>query len=250
MLSFLLDLGLGFAIGLSLGLLGGGGSILTVPALVYLAGQTPQTAVVTSLAIVGASSALGVYFHRRQGALNWRVALLFGGAGMLSAYFASRLSGFFSPQALMSAFALLMLFVGGMMALPRRVPEATFQARPGLLSILASGAGVGLLTGVLGVGGGFLIVPALVMVVGLPMVEAVSTSLIIISANSLAGLMGHWSQGGFDLSMALVCVFAGLGGASLGARLAVHLPAERLRQGFGLVVIVLGIFLLLDNWII
>jgi len=250
LLNFLLDLGLGFGIGLLLGLLGGGGSILTVPALVYLAGQAPQAAVTTSLAIVGVNSAVGVYFHRRQGALNWRVALLFGGVGVLTAYLASRLSGFFSPQALMIAFALLMLFVGGMMALPRRIPDVTFSTRPGLLSILASGAGVGLLTGVLGVGGGFLIVPALVLVVGLPMAEAVSTSLIIISANSLAGLIGHWNQGGFNLSLALVFVFAGLGGAALGARLAARLPAERLRQGFGILVIALGIFLLLDNWII
>lgn len=247
--NLLLDLGLGFVIGLSLGLLGGGGSILTVPALVYFAGQTPQAAVTTSLAIVGLNSALGVYFHRRQGALNWRVALVFGGAGMLAAYFASGLSSRLSPQALMTAFALLMLLVGGMMLLPRRGPPAAGRAKPGLLTVLASGGGVGLLTGLLGVGGGFLIVPALVMVIGLPMVEAVSTSLIIITANSLAGFIGHWTQGSFDLPLVLVFVAAGLAGTFVGARLARRLPADRLRQAFGVFVIGLATFLLLDYWI-
>jgi uncharacterized membrane protein YfcA len=244
----LLDLGLGFVIGLSLGLLGGGGSILTVPALVYVGGQSPQAAVTTSLAIVGINSALGAYFHRTQGALNWRVALLFGGAGMLAAYFASGWSSRLSPQTLMTAFAALMLVVGGMMLLPRREPPGTAQAKPSLATILATGGGVGLLTGLLGVGGGFLIVPALVIVVGLPMVEAVSTSLIIIATNSLAGFIGHWSQGSFDMALAAVFVAAGLAGTLVGARLAPRLPAERLRQAFGVFVIGLAIFLLIDNW--
>jgi hypothetical protein len=97
------------------------------------------------------------------------------------------------------------------------------------------------------VGGGFLIVPALVIVVGLPMVEAVSTSLIIIAANSLAGFIGHWSQGNFDLPLAVVFVTAGLAGTRVGARLAPRLPADRLRQVFGVFVIGLAIFLLIDN---
>jgi hypothetical protein len=248
--NLLLDLGLGFLIGLSLGLLGGGGSILTVPALVYIAGQNPPAAITTSLAIVGLNSALGVFFHRRQGALNWRVALVFGGAGMAMSYFASGLSNRLSPQALMTAFALLMLLVGGMMLLPRRLPPDTSRARPTFLTVLASGAAVGLLTGLLGVGGGFLIVPALVMIVGLPMVEAISTSLIIISANSLAGFIGHWSQGNFDLLLALVFVTSGIAGAFVGARLASRLPASELRRAFGVLVIGLAIFLLIDYWIL
>src|SRR5512142_2360721 len=104
-----LDLALGFSIGLSLGLLGGGGSILTVPALVYIVGQTPQVAVTASLAIVGANSALGAFFHRAQGTLNWRLALVFGGVGMLTSYLAAGLSKLFAPTALLVAFAVLML---------------------------------------------------------------------------------------------------------------------------------------------
>ncbi len=97
MLDLLFKLILGFGIGLSLGLLGGGGSVLTVPALVYLVGQTPQAAVTTSLAIVGANSALGAAFHNAQGTLNWRVALIFGGAGMIVAYLAAGYRNFFRP---------------------------------------------------------------------------------------------------------------------------------------------------------
>ena len=107
----LLDLVLGFAIGLSLGLLGGGGSILTVPMLVYLVGQTPQAAVTASLAIVGANSVLGALFHRAQGTLNWRVALAFGSSGMIASYLSAGLSKLFSAAALLVAFAVLMIVI-------------------------------------------------------------------------------------------------------------------------------------------
>ncbi len=246
MLDLLLKLILGFGIGLSLGLLGGGGSILTVPALVYLVGQTPQAAVTTSLAIVGANSALGAAFHNAQGTLNWRVALSFGGAGMIVAYLAAGLSKLFSPAALLIAFALLMLVIGALMIFQRPQTLET-RASQSLPIILAGGAGVGLLTGVLGVGGGFLIVPALVMLVGLPMRQAIGTSLVVIAANSAAGLLGHLDSGMFDLSLTLIFVAAGLAGTLVGARLAHRLPAGRLRQTFALCVIGLALFLLYDN---
>lgn len=121
-----LDLLLGFAIGLSLGLLGGGGSILTVPALVYLVGQSPQAAVTTSLAIVGANSAAGAVFHQQAGrkSFNGRVALVFGGAGMIVSYLTAGLSRYLAPAFLMVLFAVLMLLVGGMM-LGQRRPSTT-----------------------------------------------------------------------------------------------------------------------------
>jgi uncharacterized membrane protein YfcA len=183
-----IDLVLGFGIGLSLGLLGGRGSILTVPALVYLVGQSPQAAVTTSLAIVGANSALGASFHHAQGTLDWKVAAVFGGAGMVMAYLAAGLSKLFSPAALLVAFALLMLAIGALM-IRRRERASTWQGQMtwNWPLTLAGGAGVGLLTGILGVGGGFLIVPALVMLVGLPMNQAVGTSLVIVLAFFLLG---------------------------------------------------------------
>ncbi len=243
-----LDLLLGFGIGLSLGLLGGGGSILTVPALVYLVGQSPQAAVTTSLAIVGANSALGVFFHNMGGTCNWRVALVFGSGGMAAAYLAAGLSKLFSPAALMIAFALLMGLIGVyMLAQKDRAIQGENPNRPNWALIALGGVAVGVLTGVLGVGGGFLIVPALVLLVGLPMSQAVGTSLIVIAANSFAGLAGHLSTPGFDLHLTLIFVTAGLGGTFSGSRLANKLPASRLRQAFAVFVIILAVFLMFDN---
>ncbi len=241
-----LEIGLGFAIGLSLGLLGGGGSILTVPALVYLVGQTPQAAIATSLAIVGANSALGANFHRLQGTLNWHVALLFGGTGMLVSYAAAGLSRhWLSPALLMVAFAVLMIVIGLLMLRPP--PQSAGEVALQWPVVLASGAGVGLLTGILGVGGGFLIVPALVMLIGLPMAQAVGTSLLVIAMNSAAGFLGHLGDGALDWSLVVVFVIAGLAGTFAGSRLTRRLPATRLRRLFAVFVIVLGVLLLIDN---
>jgi hypothetical protein len=241
------DLVLGFGIGLSLGLLGGGGSLLTVPALVYLVGQTPQAAVTTSLAIVGANSLMGASFHRSQGTLNWKVALTFGGAGMLVAYLAAGLSKMMPETALLVAFAIVMLLVGGLMLMrAREASVETFTPRP-LPVVIASGAGVGLMTGILGIGGGFLIVPALVMLVGLPMQMAVSTSLIIIAMNSLAGFLGHAGDGSFNMTLTAIFTLAGLVGTFTGARLNKRLSAGRVQKVFAWFVIALAIFLLYDN---
>lgn len=129
MMSIWPDLFLGFAIGLSLGLLGGGGSILTVPMLVYLVGQTPPAAVTASLAIVGANSALGALLHRAPGTLNWRVALMFGGTGMLASCLSARLSKLFSAAALLGAFAVLMILIGGLMLTRRALADRVGEWR-------------------------------------------------------------------------------------------------------------------------
>ncbi|MFZ1755515.1 MAG: sulfite exporter TauE/SafE family protein [Caldilineaceae bacterium] len=242
----LLNLLLGFAIGLSLGLLGGGGSILTVPALVYLVGQTPQAAVTASLVIVGMNSAMGAAMHRRQGTLNWRVALLFGGVGMGAAYLAAGWSKALPPTALMLFFALLMIVVGLFLILKPQPKDGDTIGR-GWLVTVASGLGVGLLTGLLGVGGGFLIVPALVMFVGLPMRQAVGTSLVVIAMNSLAGFLGHLGGPPVDLQVVALFVTAGLGGALLGAKLTRMIQPHQLRRAFAVFVIGLAVFLLVDN---
>lgn len=239
---------MGFAIGGALGLLGGGGSILTVPALVYLIGQTPQVAVTTSLAIVGANSALGAYFHRNEGSLNWRVALVFGGTGMVASFLAAGISKHVSPDVLMVAFALLMLLIGGLLTFARKATmkrgdKDHFEP----WKVIAGGAGVGLLTGILGVGGGFLIVPALVMLVGLPMHHAVGTSLVVIAMNSAAGFAGHLGSLALDVPLITVFVIAGIFGTFLGVRLGKRIDAEVLRRVFALFVIVLAVFLLIDN---
>lgn len=243
---FTLEIAIGFAIGLSLGLLGGGGSILTVPALVYLVGQTPHAAMTTSLAIVGANSLMGASFHRTHGTLDWKVALTFGGAGMLVAYLASGISKLLPAAVLLVIFALLMLVIGIMLLTRKGFKETTWQAKP-LWVVLASGGLVGLLTGILGVGGGFLIVPALVMLVGLPMQVAVGTSLVVIAMNSVAGLAGHLNGETVDFILIAVFVLAGLAGTYAGAWLSKRLPAQKLQQAFAWFIILLAIFLLADN---
>ncbi|MDZ4672712.1 MAG: sulfite exporter TauE/SafE family protein, partial [Phototrophicales bacterium] len=131
--------GIGFGIGTLLGLLGGGGSILTVPALVYLVGQSPQVAVTTSLAIVGANSVMGAFFHRTDGGLNWRVALIFGGVGMITAYASAGVSKQFSPILLMIAFSLLMLVIGILM-ITLHPQEGTQHKDISLMKVVISGA--------------------------------------------------------------------------------------------------------------
>lgn len=238
--------GIGFGIGLVLGLLGGGGSILTVPALVYIIGLSPQVAVTSSLLVVGANSMIGAMMHRAQGTMNWHVAIVFGGTGMIAAYFSAGLSKLFAPNMLLIAFALLMLLVGGLMIFSQgRDYEKREPA--GLPLIIASGLVVGILTGLLGVGGGFLIVPALVMLVGLPMRQAVGTSLVIIAMNSIAGLLGHMGESLIDLNLILVLIVAGILGTMAGTRLAHYVQPQQLRKIFALFIIVLSLFLLYDN---
>ena len=148
----------------------------------------------------------------------------------------------------MVAFALLMLLIGGLLtfagsAMMKRGNTDQFQA----WKVIAGGAGVGLLTGILGVGGGFLIVPALVMLVGLPMHHAVGTSLVVIAMNSAAGFLGHMSSLALDLPLISVFVAAGIAGTFAGVRLGKRLEANMLRRAFAVFVIVLAVFLLIDN---
>jgi uncharacterized membrane protein YfcA len=217
-----------------------------VPALVYLVGQSPQAAVTASLVIVGANSAMGAFMHRTQGTLNWKVALVFGGTGMVMAYLAAGWSKTIPSTTLMMLFAGLMLVVGLFMML-RPTPLGGDDCSRGWLVTVLSGAGVGLLTGFLGVGGGFLIVPALVMLVGLSMRQAVGTSLVVIAMNSLAGFLGHLGGPAVDLPLIGIFVTAGLTGAFVGTRLTRIVHPEHLRKAFALFVIGLALFLLADN---
>lgn len=246
MLSVVIDIFLGFAIGLTLGFLGGGGSILTVPALVYIVGQSPQAAVTASLMIVGMNSAMGAFFHRKQGTQNWQIALIFGGAGMVAAYLSAGLSDLLPSTVLMILFALLMLVVGGFMIFSKP-PQNQEQCTCHWLLTLASGVGVGILTGFLGIGGGFLIVPALVMLVGLPIRQAVGTSLLVIAMNSLAGFLGHLNGDPIDLTVVTIFVVAGLFGSLSGTKLAKVIKPDYLRTSFALFVMLLAVFLLYDN---
>lgn len=239
---------LGGLIGLSLGMLGGGGSVLMVPALVYLLGQDAHAAVSASLVIVGLNALAGAWLHQRAGHVRLRAALLFGSMGLLAAFFGARLSLLLSGPVLMVLFAVLMVVVALLML--RGAGAVTIVDVDAPLvwwKFVLGGAAVGFLTGFLGVGGGFLIVPALVLVLRMPMRDAVGSSLVVIVLNSVAGLLGHVGEAGVSWVLLAVLLCGGLPGLLVGTRLAQRLPVGRLRQGFALFVIALGVTLLVIN---
>ncbi len=235
-------------VGLALGIFGGGGSILAVPVLVFVTHLAPAEAVGTSLAMVGTTSLIASYAHHRRGALKLKVALLFGLSGVLSALLGAKLTGFVSGGVILHAFAVLMLVVGIGMLLGRgRVAAAPAQPRgePRPTAAALAGVGVGLITGFLGVGGGFLVVPALVAFAGLDMREAVGTSLLVIAINSAAGFVGHLGGGELDLALVARLTAAAVAGALLGERWARRIPTFKLRRGFGVLVVAVGIAVVL-----
>ena len=165
---------------------------------------------------------------------------------MAASYLSASLSHLLPATLLMILFALLMLVVGAFMILSKP-PKDEHLVMRGWPVIIASGLGVGTLTGFLGVGGGFLIVPALVMLVGLPMRQAVGTSLVVIAMNSLAGLLGHLNSGAIDMTVVLLFAAAGIAGSLVGTRLTRIVKPEMLRTGFALFVMLLAAVLLFDN---
>jgi uncharacterized protein len=235
----------GALIGLLLGLLGGGGSILAVPALVYGVGLPLTAAIPASLVVVGASSATGLLTRIRAGLVRWRVALVFGLAGLPAAFGGSAVGRLLPNHWLMLAFAALMVVVAVRM-LRQSTPavgacrgaSGTVDWRACLPWATLAGALVGFLTGLFGVGGGFVIVPALSLGLGLAESEAVATSLAVIVLNSVSGLAAH-SLTPTGLDVATVGVFAASAMAtSLAAgTLAPRLPAAALRRGFAALVL-------------
>lgn len=237
-------------IGLSLGLIGGGGSIITVPVLVYVLGVEAHEAVGMSLAVVGATSLVGSFLHYRRGAVQLRTGLIFGGAGIVGALLGSPLTLLLSPAALMLTFAMLMLVVAALM-LRRKASDERVETVEKALSVwkaLAAGLGVGILTGFLGVGGGFLIVPALLMFGGLGMKDAIGTSLFVIFLNCVAGLVGHASQNHFDWNLTAMVTVLAVTGTIFGTLLSHRVPSTKLQKGFALFVLGVSVFLVAQNY--
>ncbi|MFK0227039.1 sulfite exporter TauE/SafE family protein [Streptomyces sp. NPDC090303] len=234
-------------VGVSLGALGGGGSILTVPLLVYLAGQDTRTAITTSLFVVGVTSLAALVPHARAHRVRWRTGLLFGAFSMAGAYGGGRLAAYVPGTVLLVAFALMMLATAAaMLRGPRPGRERALRTRADLplKQVAAEGLVVGAVTGLVGSGGGFLVVPALAVLGGLPMGLAVGTSLLVIAMNSFAGLAGHLSGIHVDWSLALTVTAAAVAGSLAGGRLAGRVPRETLRQVFGWFVVAMGLFVL------
>jgi uncharacterized membrane protein YfcA len=235
-------------VGVSLGLLGGGGSILAVPLLVYVAQLDVRVSVAMSLAVVGATALVASLAHARRGRVEWRAAALFGISGMIGASLGARLTPLVAPRVLLLLFALLMLAVGGLMVRGRRAAGGVIPPGPAAVGpVLAAGLAVGVLTGFLGVGGGFLIVPALTLFAHLPIHVAVGTSLLVIAANSAAGLVSHLGQESVPAGLTLAFTAVAVLGALAGERLASRTSPERLRRAFGVFVVLVGLALAAAN---
>lgn len=239
---YVLAVGLSLLIGVSLGLLGGGGSILTTPILVYALGVEPKAAIASSLLVVGVTSLAGMVQHARAGNVDWRTGLVFGGAGMAGAYAGGLLAG------LIPGTVLLMLFAGMMLATSiamfRGRKDAGVVAKQATWKVILDGLVVGVVTGLVGAGGGFLVVPALALLGGLPMRRAVGTSLLVIALKSFAGYAGH--AGHVDIDVQLTATVAGVAvvGSIAGGQLGKLVSADALRRGFAVFVLVMALFVL------
>jgi len=246
-----LALSLAVLVGLALGLLGGGGSILTLPILQYVVGLEAHEAIAASLFVVGMTSLAAIIPHARAGRVHLKVGLIFGAASMVGAYSAGRFAKLIPPGVLLVLFAIMMVITAVMMLRPKRGSDATEEAvghirfsPKQLVKIALEGLVVGAITGLVGAGGGFLVVPALVILGGLPMRTAVGTSLMVIAMKSFAGFAGHASAVTLDWPLMLGITAAALFGSVFGARLAGLVDPARLRRGFGWFVVVMGAFML------
>ncbi|WP_104126447.1 sulfite exporter TauE/SafE family protein [Cryobacterium sp. Y57] len=242
---------LGVIVGALLGLVGGGGAILAVPALVYGVGLPLEEAIPTSLIVVGAASAVAVLPRLRTG-VNWRLAGIIGAAGIPTAYLGALVNRLVDPQLLLVAFSVIMAIAGVRMFFA--TPAATGPCVPAsggiwwrscLPRALATGTVVGFLTGLLGVGGGFLIVPALALVLGLPMGVTIGTSLVIIVINSAAGFIAHVSD--VQIDWAVTGAFAGTAmlTSAIAGRLSRGIPDRILKTSFAILVLTLAVYVAL-----
>lgn len=249
---------LGLVIGLLLGLLGGGGSILAVPALVYGAGSPLAAAVPTSLIVVGVSSATAVLPRLRL--VEWRLAAAVGGAGAVATFAGATVNRLLPDRWVLLGFALVMIAAGARMLRSNGRDGGASCALPGggmdwrhcLPRAIGAGLGVGFLTGLFGVGGGFLIIPALTLLLGLTMTTAVPTSLVIVVLNSIFGFTAHVTaagEAGPDIDWGTTASFtaAAVTGSLLAARLARRLPAARLRTGFAYLVFAVAVLVISQN---
>jgi uncharacterized protein len=240
-------LGFGSLIGFSLGALGAGGSILTVPILVYAMNVPVQGATGTSLAIVGLNAATGALDYVRRGKSLLRTGGAFGVSGVLGALAGVWLNHQLRGELILVLFSVLMLGAAVSM-LRRRAGGASivsFEERysaTGWARLVLVGLGVGFLTGFFGVGGGFLIVPALVVVIGLPMQLAVGTSLIAISLNALWGLLGNLRLGTLDWGLTALFAVGGVVGVLAGGKLSGRLPDRTLRGAFATLIVGVAVY--------
>lgn len=255
MLTIIVGHVLAVCIGLSLGLIGGGGSILAVPILVYVMGLNSKVAIAMSLIIVCIISIIGLIPHWQQGNVRLKIALAFIPAAAIGAYLGASLTALpvitdtiqLVAFAVVMAIASILMIRRGRQAIPKTNKLPFWKGLPQWLTISGEGLGVGILTGFVGVGGGFIIVPALVIVEGIPIKQAIGTSLVIIAANSIAGFLGYINQVVIDWQLVLTFTLAASGGTIVGAYLNRYVNAKQLQQGFGYFILAVAIFILVKQ---
>lgn len=240
-------------IGLTLGLLGSGGSILTVPVLTYLVGQDTKVAIATSLMIVGIVSLFSAIPYARQKMVKWRTVVTFGLPGMAGAILGAWVAHFMSDASQMIIFAALMLIAAYLMYKPMELKGAEYEHEErGFFKIAVDGFLVGSVTGLVGVGGGFLIIPALVLLGGLSMRLAVGTSLVIIAIKSFAGFWGYLAvleALNLSLDWTIIGLFSIIGviGGWLGHGISGKVNQDHLKQGFAVFLLLMGAFILYES---
>lgn len=252
-------------IGVSLGLIGGGGSILTVPVLVYLLSVEPIMATAYSLFIVGLTSAVGTVNYFKQNLINLKTAIVFGIPSIIAVYSTRKFIVPAIPAEIFSmgdfvvtkSILVMVLFASLMIAasysmIKKSPPKTNSDNGPQKFNypvILLEGVVVGILTGLVGAGGGFLIIPALVVLSKLPMKEAVGTSLLIIAAKSLLGFMGEKDLAGLDWTLLLIVSAFAIGGIFIGSMLSKRIDGNALKPAFGWFVLVMGIYIIIKETI-
>jgi uncharacterized membrane protein YfcA len=252
-------------IGISLGLIGGGGSILTLPVMVYLFGINPLVATSYSLFVVGTTSLVGAFLHFRKGLISLRTGLLFGSVSVATVFCTRtflvpriphelfQLGTFIVTQSLvtMLLFALLMLVAAFQMIRSQAMSRADENpSGPKRVALAGYGAAVGLVTGLLGIGGGFILIPALVLLLKLPMKQAIGTSLFIIALNSLMGFASD--GGGFHINWAFLLTITtiAVAGIFFGGLMANRVPGPQLKKGFGWSILAVSVFIILKETVL
>ncbi len=250
---FLLEFLYGLGTGIALGLTGAGGSIIMVPILVYLIGMNVHNATGASLVIVGASSAVGVLGYIKDKLVHWRIALVFAMSGIVSAFIGSYLNVLVVPRIILYLFAATMILIGFLMLKRSKTSEAGNTKTPSLKNemrkwyyLVGAGLSVGFLTGFFGVGGGFLIVPVLVVALKFPTKHAIATSLMIIALNSLWGIAARFLGIGTISTGPIVWILVGtIAGMLIGSLIAVKVKSEMLTKGFSYFIIAVAVYIFL-----
>lgn len=238
-------------IGISLGLLGSGGSILTVPVLIYLVGEPEKVAIAESLGIVASISLVGAIPYAIRKEVDWKSVVFFGIPGMLGTYGGASLSAFISGNTQLLIFALVKILAAFLMIRKTELKQGNTHPTKNWV-LVVEGLVVGVVTGLVGVGGGFLIIPALVLVGGLDMRIAVGTSLFIIAAKSALGFYKYLDvlrAEKLNVNWELLAIFTAIGiiGSFVGGRLSRRIPQKALKRGFGYFLVVMGIYILGSN---